>query len=158
MLRRQHEERGTEERVGPGGEDRELDLRVLAAKADLRAFRAPDPVALHRDDALGPRFEQLEVGEQAVGVRGDLEEPLLELLYDYRRAAALAAAIDDLLVRQHGLVLRAPLDRRELAVRKPALEQPQEDPLRPAVVLRLVRAELALPVDRDRPRAELAPE
>ena len=65
-------------------------------------------------------------------------------------------AVDHLLVGQHGLVLRAPVDRRLLAVGEPALEQLQEDPLRPAVVARLVGAELARPVDRDAPRAELA--
>ena len=50
-------------------------------------------------------------------------------------AAALAAPVDHLLVGEHGLVLRAPLDRRLLAVGEAALVQAQEDPLRPAVVL-----------------------
>ena len=74
------------------------------------------------------------------------------------RAAALAGAVDHLLVGEHGLVVRAPLDRRPLAVGEAALEELQEDPLRPAVVARLVRAELAPPVDRDPPGAELAAE
>ena len=71
-------------------------------------------------------------------------------------AAALAVAVDDLLVGQHGGVLGTPVDRGLLAVGQPALEQLQEDPLRPAVVARLVGAELARPVDRDAPGAELA--
>ena len=71
------------------------------------------------------------------------------------RAAALAAPVDHLLVGQHRGVLRAPVDRGLLAVGQPAVEQLQEDPLRPAVVARLVRAELARPVDRDAPRAHL---
>ncbi len=74
----------------------------------------------------------------------------------YLRAAALAAAVDDLLVGEHGLVVGAPLDRGLLAVREPGVKELQEDPLRPAVVARFVRGELARPVDRDPPRAELA--
>ena len=73
-------------------------------------------------------------------------------------AAALAAAVDDLLVGQHGGVLRAPLDRRLGAVGEAALEQLQEDPLGPAVVLGRVGGEFARPVDRDPPLAELAAE
>ena len=158
MLGREHEERRAEQRVRAGREDREVHLRLLAVEDHLRALGAADPVALHRDHPLRPGLQQLEVLQQPVGVVGDLEEPLLELADHDRRAAALAASVDHLLVGQHGLVLRAPLDRRALAVREPALEQLQEDPLRPAVVLRLVGAELAPPVDRDAPGAELAPE
>ena len=136
MLGRQHEEGRAEERVGPGREHREVERRLLAAEDHLGALRAADPVALHRDHALRARSSSVEVLQQPVGVVGDLEEPLLELLHDDRRAAALAAPVDHLLVRQHGLVLRAPLDRRALAVGEPALEQLQEDPLGPAVVAR----------------------
>ena len=106
---------------------------------------------------LGP-LDRVEVVEQAVGVVGDAEEPLLELLGLDLGAAALAAPVDDLLVGQDRLVVRAPLDRGLLAVGQPVLEELQEDPLRPAVVARLVRAELARPVDRDAPLAELPPE
>src|SRR5206468_2970418 len=82
--------------------------------------------------------------------------PLLELADLDDRAAALAAPVDHLLVGENRLVLRAPVDGGLLARREPALEEPQEDPLRPAVVLGLVSAELARPVDRDAPVAELA--
>ena len=152
MLRRHHEERGAEERVGARREDRVVDAELLAAEGDLGALRAPDPVLLHRDDVRGP-VDRLQVVEQAVGVVGDAEEPLLELAHLHLRAAALAAAVDHLLVRQHRGVLRAPVDRGLLAVGEALLEQAQEDPLRPAVVARLVGAELAVPVDRDAPLA-----
>src|SRR5207245_4325865 len=85
------------------------------------------------------------------------QEPLLELADLHQRAAALAAAFRvHLLVGEHGLVFGAPLHRRLLAVSQAALVQAQEDPLRPAVIARFVRAELARPVDRDAPAAELA--
>src|SRR5205814_4913044 len=55
-------------------------------------------------------------------------------------------------------VVRAPVHRRLLAVGEAALEETQERPLGPAVVRRLVRAELPAPVDRYAPRAELLAE
>ena len=155
MLGRQHEERRAEQRVRPRREDGVVDAELLAAERDLGALGAPDPVALHPLDVLGP-LDRVEVGEQAVGVVGDAEEPLLELADLDQRAAALAAAVDDLLVGEDGLVDRVPVDRGLLAVGEALLEELQEDPLRPAVVARLVGAELAGPVDRDPPLAELA--
>ena len=77
---------------------------LLAAEDHLRALGAADPVPLHRHDVRRP-LDRLHVVEQAVGVVGDLEEPLLELLDLDQVAAALAAAVDHLLVREHGLVV-----------------------------------------------------
>ena len=133
VLGRQDEERRAEQRVRARREDRVVDPQLLAAKRDLGALGAPDPVALHRLDVLGP-LDRLEVVEQAVGVVGDAEEPLLELAGLDLVAAALAAAVDDLLVGEHGLVVGAPVDRGLLAVGQAALVEAQEDPLRPAVV------------------------
>ena len=124
--------------------------------AHLGPFGAADPVALHRDHVLRPGLEQLEVGEQALGVLGGLEEPLLELALDDLGAAALAASVDDLLVGEHRGVHRAPLHGCFGAVGEAVLEQLQEDPLGPAVVLGRVGRQLARPVDRDAPLAELA--
>ena len=158
VLGGEDEEGGAEERVGPGGEDGEVDPELLVSERDLGALRAADPVALHRHDVLGPALEQAEVGEQAVGVGGDPEEPLLEVARLDEAAAALAVAVDHLLVGEHGLVDRAPLDGGVLAIGEAALEELEEDPLGPAVVLGLAGGDLATPVDRDAPGAELAPE
>ncbi len=149
------EERRAEERVRSRGEDRVVDAQLLVAEGDLRALGAPDPVALHRLDVRGP-LDGVEVVEQAVGVVGDAEEPLLELADLDEVAAALAAPVDDLLVGQDRLVVGAPLDGGLGAIGQAALEELEEDPLRPAVVARLVGPELARPVDRDPPLAELA--
>ena len=124
-------------------------------EGDLGPLGAADPVALHRDHVLGPGLEQVEVGEQAVGVLGDLEEPLFEVARLDQAAAALAAPVDHLLVGEHRLVDRAPLDRRLGPVGEPALVEAQEQPLGPAVVRRPVAGDLARPVDRDAPGAEL---
>ena len=111
-------------------------------------MRAADPVALHREDALGPLLELLHVVEQTVGVVGDAEEPLLEITRLNLGSAPLAVAVDDLLVGEHGLVLWAPLDGGAALVGETALEHAQEDPLRPLVVLGVRRRELSAPVDR----------
>ena len=155
VLGREHEEGRAEQGVRAGGEDRVVGLELLAAEHDLGPVRAADPVALHRDDVVGP-VDVAQVLEQAVGVLRDPEQPLLELAGLDERAAALAVAVDDLLVGQDGLIVRTPLDRGLLAVGEAALEELEEDPLGPAVVAGLVRAELARPVDRDPPLPELA--
>ena len=158
VLGGEDEEGGAEQGVGPGGEDREVAPQLLAAEGDLGSLGAADPVALHGDHVLGPALEPVEVGEQALGVVGDAEEPLLEVALLDRRAAALAAPVDHLLVGEHRGVLGAPLDRRHRSVGQALLEEPQEDPLGPAVVVGRVGGDLAGPVERDAPLLELAPE
>ena len=155
VLRGHDEEGRAEQRVRPGREHRVLHAQLGVGERDLRALGATDPVALHRLHVGGP-LDRVEVVEQAIRVVGDAEEPLLELAHLDRRAAALTTAVDHLLVGEHGRVLGAPVDGRVLAVCEPALVQLQEDPLGPAVVARLVGAELARPVDRDPPRTHAA--
>ena len=148
MLGRHDEERRAEERVGPGREDGQRLVQVALVEQHLGALGAADPVALHRQHALGPVLQQLHVVQQALGVVGDLEVPLRQDAALDQRAAALAVAVDDLLVGEHRLVDRAPVDGRLVLVGQAALEQLQEDPLRPAVVLGLGGRQLARPVDR----------
>ena len=90
------------------------------------------------------QIDRVEVVEQAVGVVGDPEEPLLELARPRpgcrsarsgrRSTCSLASTVG---------VLGAPLHRRLGAVGEAALEQLEEDPLGPAVVRGLVGGELA---------------
>ncbi|MPN18402.1 hypothetical protein SDC9_165762 [bioreactor metagenome] len=60
--------------------------------------------------------------------------------------AALALTVDDLLVGQHGLVVRAPVDVGVLAVGQATLEELQEEPLSPVVVLGVAGVQLPRPV------------
>ncbi len=146
VLRSEHEERRAVERVGTRREDGDVLVELGDPELDLGALRAADPVALHRLDAVGP-LDLLQVVEQFVGVRRRLEEPLVEVLRHDLGAAVLAAPVVHLLVRQHDLVDRAPLDGRALPVREPRAEQLQEEPLVPAVVLGLVGRDQAIPVE-----------
>ena len=105
MLDREHEERDAPQGVGARGEDLDLLAGLGDREGHTRAFAAPDPVALHRDDALGPVDQVVHVVQQPLGVVGDLEEPLGQVAALHHRAAALARPLDHLLVRQHRLVV-----------------------------------------------------
>ena len=147
VLGREHEERCAVERVGTRSEDLEILVPLLNAEHDLSPLRATDPVALTGLDRLRP-VDRLEVVEERLRVVGDPEKPLLHHARLDEGAAALTGSVGEyLLVGKHGLVVGAPLDGRALAVRKPLFEEPEELPLLPAVVARIVRRELARPVD-----------
>ena len=158
MLGRQREERRPEQRVGSRREDGQVISRPVHAERHARALRPADPVPLHRQDPLGPRLEGRHLVEQLVGVLGDPEEPLRQVPRLDLGAAALAAPVDHLLVREDGLILRAPLHRRLVSIGEPALEEAQEEPLRPAVVVGLGGRDLARPVDRPPHAPHLAPD
>ena len=122
-----HAERG----VRAGGEDPQREplppvgaVPALDDQVELGPLGPADPVALHGLDPLGP-LEVVEVGQQLVGVAGDPEEPLLEVTLDHQVARALTGAVgQDLLVGQHGLAARAPVDRGVGPVGQPGVEQP----------------------------------
>src|SRR5258708_36095560 len=57
-----------------------------------------------------------------------------------------AASVDDLFVGENRLAFVAPPLRSRRAIRKSTLQEEQEEPLRPAVVLRRRRIDLALPI------------
>ncbi len=97
------------------------------------------------DDALGP-VDEVEVVEELLRVVGDAEEPLLEVASLDQVAGSFAATVDDLLVGEHGLATGAPVHRRHGPVRQAGLEQPEEDPLRPADVVGIVAVQLTTPV------------
>ena len=61
-----------------------------------------------------------------------LEEALLD-----HRTTAFAGAGDDLLVGEHSLVVRAPVDGPAPPIGEVALEELEKDPLRPFVIVRI---------------------
>ena len=159
VLGREQHEGSAVDRVDAGGED--LEPAAVADGIDerehgLHAGRPPDPVLLHRQHLLRPVGEALRRLEQLVGVLGDAQEPLLEVARRHLRAATPAGAVDHLLVGEHGLAARAPVHRRAAAVGEALLEHPQEEPLVPAVVLRLAGGELAAPGVADPEPLQLA--
>ena len=158
MLGRHDHEGGAVQRVGPGREDAQLVAAGLGVvrrggEDDLGALGPADPVGLHDADRLGP-FDAGEV-EQLVGVLGDAQVPLVQLALLDARAAAPAVAVRafDLLAGQRPVV-GAPVHRRLGAVGEAGFEEAQEDPLVPAVVVRVAGDDLGCssrsvaPIDR----------
>ncbi len=85
---------------------------------DCCALAATDPVALHRLDRVGP-VEQVEVGDQPVGVCGDPHHPLTHVALEDGEVAAVAAAIGgDFLVGDDRAQARTPVDRRVADIRQ----------------------------------------
>ena len=132
--------------VGAGGEDLDALVRPGDGHVELGALGPADPVALHGLDPLGP-LQVLQVGQQLVGVGGDAEEPLLQVLFHHQVTAALACPVrPHLLVGQHGGAPRAPVDGRLFAVGQPRLQEAQEDDLVEAHVDGVVAAHHPAPV------------
>ena len=126
-----------------------FDCSIVTAEADPevdeRTGRLADPVALHLLDAVGP-VERVEILEETLGVLGDLEHPLAHGLADDRMVAALGASVNDLLVRQDRTEGGTPVHRHFGNIGEALLVELLEDPLRPLVVLRIRRIDLAVPV------------
>ena len=158
MLGRDRAEGRAHERVRTRREYAEHVLRAceLVRKADPHAFAAPDPVRLHRAHALRPLGHVVELVEQVLRVLRDAQVVHRDLALLDRRAGAPAAAVDHLLVREHRLVDRVPVDDAGLLVRNAALEHAQEEPLVPAVVLGLAGRQLAIPVEGEAELLQLA--
>ena len=107
----EHHEGYPKNRVGTGGEDRELHVAVFHRKLHLRAFRTTDPVALRFFDRIGP-VEFVESVEQSAGIGTDAQTPLLHLLLHHGVSAAFRNAVHHFVVRQHRAERRAPVHHR----------------------------------------------
>ena len=142
MISGDRSETGTEQRIGPGGEHVET-AAALYRKGEAQPSGAADPVFLHQFDLVRPLIERLEPVDQIVGEIGDLQEPLVQLAAFDQRARSPAAAVDHLLVGQHGHVDRIPVHRRFLAVHQPGGQHVEEQRLFLAVIIRLAGGQLA---------------
>ena len=160
MIRRDRHELGAEQRVMPRGEYLQLALagrrgRRIERKADQHALGAPDPVALHQPHLVGPAVERIERVQQLLRIFGDLEHPLLHLALFDRRAGTPAAAVDHLLVRQHGHVDRVPVDLALLALGQSRAQEIQEHLLLVLVIRGIAGREFPAPVERQPDRLQL---
>jgi hypothetical protein len=158
VLRGEDHVGAAEERVRAGGEDLQRSgAGRFEGEQNLRAVAAADPGLLHPFRGFRP-VDVLEVGQQALRIGGDAQHPLAQVAAFDRKAADLALAVDNLLVGQHGAELRAPPHRALVDIGEAALEQLEEDPLRPAEVLRIRGVDFPLPVVGEAERLDLAPE
>ncbi len=160
VVRRHGHELHAEDGVVASGEDFELGFAVgrgggIEREADVQAFRAPDPVALHQPNLLRPAIEPVERGEKVFGKIRDLEEPLSQLALLDQRAGAPATPVDDLLVGEHGVVDRVPVHLGLLALDQAGGEEVEKHLLLVLVVGGIAGRDLAAPVQRQAHRLEL---
>ena len=134
VLRGDDHEGHTPQRVMPGGVNLNGVAR-LQMEGHLAALGTADPVLLHQPHLVGPLGQHLQGGQQLVGVLGDLQEPLLQVLLGDDAVAAPALAVLHLLIGQHRLAGGAPVDRGALLVGQAPLVELQEQPLGPLVVV-----------------------
>ena len=99
------------EGIRAGGVDGQLIGVVVDVKGDFYPFRAADPVALHGLNGVRPVIQVVQIVEQFVSVGGDFNKPLRDLFALNFGVAAPAAAVDNLFVSQHGLIVRTPVHR-----------------------------------------------
>src|SRR4030095_1911475 len=115
---------------------------------DLAAYRTSDPIALKRLGGVRPAIKLVDVVKQSCGHGRIFKEPaVLNRLLDNFGIAAPAAAFVHLLVGKDSIVL-APVDGARRAVSPSVLEEQQEQPLGPLVVVRLEGTDFAIPVIR----------
>ena len=131
MIGGDRHELGAEQRVVPRRENLQLALaggrgRGIEREADQQAFGAADPVALHQPHLVGPAIQRIERVQQLLRIFRDLEHPLVHLALLDHGAGAPAAAVDHLLVGEHGHVDRIPVDLALLALGEPGAQKIQE--------------------------------
>ena len=140
----------------PAADQLAVEIADAVGEGEAHALALADPVFLHQLDPLRPaRQLVLHVVEQFLGVIGDLEVITRDLALFHFGAGAPTLAVDDLLVGQHGLVHRIPVDDLGLAVGDALLQHLQEQPLVPLVIRGVAGGDFARPVDRQPHRLHL---
>ena len=158
VLGRNGQERGAEQRIDARREhfDRARGSRRSRTRTRTPSLRPIQLRCIVRVRSGHPSsFVRSSSRRSAIG--GDLEEPLRQVAALDQVLAAPAAPVDHLLVREHGMIVRAPVHRRFALVSQAALVQAQEQPLVPAIVLGLARRDLARPVVTGSHQPDLAP-
>ncbi len=111
---------------------------------ELRAFAFSYPIALCDLYFFRP-VELPEIRKELVRIFRDTKKPLLQIFLNRHRRATFTFPIDHLLVGKHGFTGRTPIDRLFFSVRETRLEKFRKDPLRPTIIVRVVRLELLAP-------------
>ena len=103
----------------------------------------------------GQRSSVSSASSSSCGELGDLEEPLRQLALLDQRAGAPAAAVDHLLVGEHGLIDRVPVHLRLPPLDQAGAQKIEEHLLLVLVIGRIAGRDLAAPVERQPHRLEL---
>ena len=107
-VRRQNHEGNSVDGFDTGGKDAEFSA-AHDLETDFHALALADPVALHVLGAFRP-VDLVQAFQQLFSEGRLIDDPLLHVFPHHGIAAALALAVDDLVVAQHGPQLFAPVD------------------------------------------------
>ncbi len=127
----------------------------ISAKRSSRPSERPIQFFCISRTFSGQRSSVSSACQQILGIVGDLEEPLRQLALLDERARAPAAAVDHLLIGEHGVIDRVPIHLRLLAVDEARAQEVQEQLLLVAVIFRIAGRDLARPVERQADRLQL---
>ena len=118
MLGGDGDEGHAHDRVGARGEYPELlSLAVeLIGESETHALALADPVLLHQLDLLRPAFQFVQIGQQLLCVGRNLHVVHRDFTLLDQRARTPTASVDHLLVGQHRLIDRIPVNRTETLV------------------------------------------
>ena len=111
MLGSYNHEGGPKNGVGSGGENFKHVGFAMAAEyleCNSGSLASPNPMTLRFFNALAP-VQVLESVEQSLGKGADAHGPLQHGLLHHGVPAALAEAVDYLVVGQYGAQIRAPI-------------------------------------------------
>ena len=127
-------------------------------EGDLSTFGTTDPVGLHGANTLRPSLQLIQVLQKPLGVVRDAKKPLVQLSLLHQCTGAPGTPFGvNLFVGQHGLVHRIPVHRGVLAIGQAAIEQLEEQPLGPAVVIAVTGRLFPIPVDGQTQLLQLTP-
>ena len=156
MLGSQYHKGRTPQRVGTRGKDDDV-IALFGLEHDIGAFAPPDPVCLHGFHTLRP--VDLAKVEEFLGIVGDAEEPLLQVLLDNLGSAPLAVAIFTpyLLPCQCRVALGTKVHWGRGSVGHAVMIEFQKEPFAPTVVAGQAGNCLSLPVEHGPHALELPP-
>ena len=160
VLRRQNHIGNAESRIRTGRENGQLFVTqrraVIVGQAEVKlgAFRTADPVNLLRFDAVN-KIQPVQIVDQTVGVFGNRNHPLFFVFAHHLRAAALAAAVDNLFVGQADLAGRAPVDGNFVFIGQSLFKELDEHPLCPLEIFRRRGVNTSVPVKTEAKRFQL---
>ena len=107
VLRSQHHVLSTKQGVRTRG--KYADVVALGIESNFCTAGTANPVALHGLDLVRP-IQQLQIIQQAIGVRGNAHHPLAQVLAeDWEIAAVRTAISSNFLIRQNRTQTRAPV-------------------------------------------------
>ena len=141
------------ERIGAGCENGEFVARG-GSKINFRAGGTADPVFLLCLHALGI-IHEIEIVDEAIRIRGDFKHPLRLDFMHHRAAAAFTHAFHDFLIGKNTFAGGAPVDGHLFFIGETVLEELQENPLRPFVIIRVCGVDFTGPIKRNTQRADL---